>query len=439
MDLDRIERALREGPADEPRYVPRTFGRRSPERLPWAFAAVAAVAATALVAALLIGIGLILRSPNVGPSPVPGPTHEATPEPTAHAAVWTVTGAMMEARAGHTATLLRDGTVLVAGGEPLGPTDGRFQAALNRLASAERYDPSLGSWTVTGGMIEGRSYHTATLLPDGRVLVTGGLGTDDGHATAELDSAELYDPRSGSWIATGKMIEAHSYHTATLLPDGRVLVAGGVGSSQNYASAELYDPRSGSWTATGKMIEGRSDHTATLLRDGSVLVVGGNTLASAEVYTPSSGAWTATGKMIESRSYHTATLLPDGTVLVAGGYPNGPEPLDTLSSAELYDPNSESWTAAPEMVQARDRHTAVLLPDGTVLVVGGEMRFLSFAAPPTAELYDPRSGSWTATNMTIDDLGSEHTATLLGDGTVLVTGGELGAAACELYSPGTGS
>ena len=261
--------------------------------------------------------------------------------------------------------LLADGRVLVAGGSD--------ESEIG-LSSAELYDPRTGSWTATGTMIEGRALHTATLLPDGTVLVAGGQSSD-GMAVPRLSSAELYDPRTGSWTATGTMIEGRALHTATLLPDGTVLVAGGLPSdgSAMAASAEVYDPRTGSWTATGGMIEGRATHTATLLDDGSVLVTGGGsglfeagTLSSAELYDPRTGSWTATSDMINGRAGHTATLLHDGNVLVAGSFNFG-----VLGSAELYDPRTGSWTATGTMIEGRGSHSATLLPDGRVLVAGG--------------------------------------------------------------------
>jgi hypothetical protein len=396
-----------------------------------------ALAATAVVVALLIGISLLVGRPNVGPSPVPNKTHEATPQPTEQtAAAWTATGGMIEPRVlGYTATLLPDGKVLVAGG--------RSERTAGELASAELFDPGSGTWTATGAMIEARyDGYTATLLRDGKVLVAGGWA---GHALA---SAELYDPSSGTWSATGSMGAVRFYHSATLLKDGRVLVAGGVGSGGGLASAELYDPRTGSWTATGTMI-GADDQIALLLLDGKVLVLGA---ASAEVYDPSSGTWTATGKISENRGGYTATLLPDGKVLVAGGdsatlvvQPDvggpGPDAL-TLASAELYDPRTGSWTVTGSMTEARRGHTATPLPNGAVLVAGGYRNSAEGTMTlASAELYDPSSGTWTATaGMLAARIG--HTATLLADGRVLVAGGADPAPAeapAELYDPGGGT
>ena len=173
------------------------------------------------------------------------------------------------------------------------------------------------------------------MLPNGKVLVAGGV-----NGGVSLASAELYDPASGTWTATGSLGAARYLHTATLLPNGKVLVAGGVNDTNGtLASAELYDPASGNWSTTGGLATARDNHTATLLPNGKVLVAGGinsgnSVFAGAELYDPASGTWTATGSLNTARRLHTATLLPSGKVLVAGGQSAGGLPL---ASAELYD------------------------------------------------------------------------------------------------------
>jgi uncharacterized repeat protein (TIGR01451 family) len=186
------------------------------------------------------------------------------------------------------------------------------------LASAEIYDPALGTWSPTASMSIVRGQHTATLLSDGRVLVSGGP-EEGGISPPPPSSAEIYDPVLGTWSLTGPMSADHRLHTATLLPDGRVLVSGGFTFVRVVsASAEIFDPALGTWSLTGSMSAERAQHTATLLPDGRVLVSGGR-LASAEIYDPALGTWSLTASMNTSRSRHTATLLPDGRVLVSGG------------------------------------------------------------------------------------------------------------------------
>src|SRR5271169_1868045 len=271
----------------------------------------------------------------------------------------------MAARSGHTATLLLDGRVLVAGGT----TDAT-------PPSAELFIPESSSFAATrGGMVYARSGHCASLLPDGRVLIVGG-----GDANANLfRTAELFDPVTESFSTTGNLNQARTGASATLLPKGKVLIAGGQDSGGTLlSSSELYDPISGTFTLTGNMQIPRAQHTATLLSNGKVLLVGSiRETGSAELFDPASGLFSTTGSLIQSRARHTATLLPNGNVLVLGGTqtmpPGGggaaPAPV-SVDSAEVYDPAKGGFQSAGKLLTARDSHTATLLANGTVLVAG---------------------------------------------------------------------
>jgi WD40 repeat protein len=334
---------------------------------------------------------------------------------------------MTDARDDATATLLTDGRVLIAG-----PA---FSSAFPRatLASAELYDPKTGIFSPTDPTAEVPGGHTATLLSDGRVLIAGGDGDLTANSGGPLASAELWDPKTGKFAPTGSMITSRDGHTATLLSDGRVLIAGGFGlvSSGTYgvlASAELYDPKTGTFTVTGSMTTARQYHTATRLSDGRVLITGGfdvsgASLASAELYDPRTGTFTVTGSMTHARLFDTATLLSDSRVLMAGGW-TGTEANSglqtTIASAELYDPKTGTFSPTGSMTTDRSGHTATALPDGRVLVAGGEDD--SGASLASAELFDPRTGTFdTAGSMSTSRDG--HTATLLSDGRVLIAGG----------------
>lgn len=285
-------------------------------------------------------------------------------------------------------------------------------------------------WTATGNLSSARLLHTATLLPSGQVLVAGGFDRP----------TELYNPASGTWTMTGNMRTTHRYHTATLLRSGQVLVAGGDGASAS-ASAEVYDPASGTWRAASNLLQFRRRHAAALLADGRVLVMGGvdaagNTLASAEVYDPASGTWQATGPMVSARRDFTATALPGGQVLVAGG---SSASGTTLASAEVYDPATGSWWPVGSLRTPRRYHTATVLPSGRVLVVGGGLDKVLAAS---AEVYDPVSGTWASTGR-MSTPRRYHTATLLPSGQVLVAGGYDGSTGIltpsEVYDPGSGT
>jgi len=363
---------------------------------------------------------------------------------------WRQTGAMSVPRTAHTATVLGGqacaftsppkycGRTLVAGGE----------SPRGLLGSAEFYDAPLGIWTPTGTMKSLRSGHTATQLSGpacgqarapgycGQVLVAGGRGGDA--------TAELYDPSTEMWSNTGAMGSARTLHTASLLADGRVLVTGGFGGPGLLSDAELYLPDQGRWVPAAPMTSSRANHAATVLSDGTVLVSGGSALASAEVFDPSAlnglGMWTPTGPMGTARSQHTATVLPSDRVLVAGGVDGS---ASALASAEVFQPGTvavagaphgpASWSPTGALALPRQAHSATVLPDGGVLAVGGAARGTVLTA---SERYDAAAGQWRgAASMYV--ARTHHAATVLGDGHVLVTGGEDGyggaLASSELY------
>lgn len=304
------------------------------------------------------------------------------------AATWTGTGALGTARHSHSTTVLADGTVLVAGGIGTGRTP-----AGGRLASAERYDPATGEWTATaGGMATARSLHAATLLPDGRVLVTGGEGDRAPRAPGRsLFSAELFDPATGEWSPAAPMADSRLGHPQVALQDGRVLAAGGrrsTGSGRGVGQGfcELYDPAADAWTRTGSLAAARAGHQATLLADGTVLVTGGDgpgirfergfvpfSQWRTERYDPATGAWAPGENMPDGRTCHRAVALPSGRVLVLGGADSAT--LTTgYATAALYDPLTRSWAATGGMAAHRYLCTATPLPDGSVLAAGGTVR-----------------------------------------------------------------
>lgn len=343
-------------------------------------------------------------------------------------------------------------------------------------------------WRDAGVLADGRSNHTSTLLPNGRVLVAGGRTS----IFATTSSAEVYDPafvaRVGDlsakplsartiqlrltspnpWSATAGMAAPRSGHSATRISDGRVLVAGGFGSNgKALASVELYDPATGRWFPAAGMGLARGSHTATPLGSGRVLVSGGigsdgAPTASAEIFDPVAGTWTPTPPMSTARFDHTATLLGGGTVLAVGGYNQLP-PAPPMRSEESYDPATGAWsaTACPDQQPPADQpsaclhiprasHTATLLPGGRLLVAGG----IDDGNLPrrSAELYDPSGQSWTVTPPMAAP-HADHTAEALPDGRVLVVGGRGGpddpatprredffaTAFAQLYDPAAGT
>jgi hypothetical protein len=297
---------------------------------------------------------------------------------------WTWAGNMAGAlRERHTATTLADGSVFIAGGFGTGT-----------LNTSERYDPATGTFTFTGWMTGPRSDHTATLLSDGRVLVVGGFS--GGQDLTPVATAEVWNPTTGSWAPVAPMPGPRALHTATRLPNGKVLVAGGVAADGTLALATtaLYDPVANTWTTASPMAGARARHRATALNDGSVVVTGGGSiatytegvaaLASVERYNPVTGLWTPLGALPAARELHTATRLANGRVLVAGGIgPNG-----ALASAAELNPATGVFTPVAPMSVPRYLHTATLLPNGQVVVVGGVSGARPDGIESSSELYN---------------------------------------------------
>jgi hypothetical protein len=300
--------------------------------------------------------------------------------------------------------------------------------ATQRQAIGSVSTPQESGWKRTGNLAASRLLHTSTPLQNGRVLVLGGYNS----------TAELYDPATGTWSRTGDAPANFRGATATLLSSGKVLVTG---SNDQAITAALYDPASGTWSTAAAMSTPRYYHTATLLADGRVLVTGGTsgeyggtTLSSAELYDPATGTWTAVGALPEARHRHTATRLSNGKVLIAGGQGAS----GRLSSTVLFDPATGAMTAVGAMGTARASHTATLLNNGQVLVTGGAVD----GEPATrAELFDPDTGRWSSTSA-MSKPRRQHSATALANGKVLVTGGYDSStgiqSAAELYDPGRG-
>jgi len=347
---------------------------------------------------------------------------------------WTGTASVHTPRDGHTATLLPSGNVVIAGGE------NNNQA----VSSSEVYSPTFDSWTVSGNLNVARSNASAVLLSNGEILIAGGCVSSCLSGTTR--SAELYNSVGGKWASTGAMITARTYFSMVRLASGQILVAGGcTGLNANGCGgvtnkAEIYNPTTGKWSATSPMIAARGNLTATLLPNGKVLAAGGingagNPLGSAELYNPATGKWTATGNMITARDEHTAALLATGKVLVAGG-----ENLSgvTAIKTELYDPSTGKWTATGSLNTSRLEHTSTMLMNGNILIAGGNnVTANATTVLSSAEVYNPATGKWTTTgSMSVARVG--HSSTLLTSGKVLTaSGGDVNNdwTSAELYQP----
>jgi PKD repeat protein len=334
---------------------------------------------------------------------------------------WTNTANLPLERAGHASVTLRSGKVLVSGG--------CWGWKNEFTADCVLFDPATSTWTATGAMGTPRSEHGLVLLQDGRVLAIGGF-YQASDVEYYLATCEIYDPASGTWSATGSLAVGRTGFSSTLLQSGKVLVAGGLnknpsGADQYLAGAELFDPSAGTWTAVPDLAQSRTAHTGTLLPNGKVLVVGGASgftpLTAAELYDPAANTWSSGGTTSMPHTGHTATLLGNNKVLIAGSISG----FNVGNGAELYDPATNTWAVTGSLNVARALHTATLLLNGKVLAAGGGNGFAGDTLKnpiADAELYDPATGTWTATDP-MPFTRSTFTANLLTDGRVVVAGG----------------
>lgn len=334
---------------------------------------------------------------------------------------WEARGDLSGIRGTTSAVVLDDGTVLVAGGG----------VSAIALENVERYDPDAGQWRSAAALEQPRRGHEAVLLPDGQVLVAGGFA--DG---SPLEGVERYDPDADAWTTVAPMGTARLGHSLTLLDDGRVLAAGGAapgagGQVRPTDTAEIYDPAADAWEPVSSLGLARFEHTATLLPDGRVLLAGGMTdvdgtlepVGSAELFDPAAGGFVSTNDLEDPRVNHRAVRLSDGAVLVIGGT-GGPRGDTSLASVERFDPRRAEWSDAPPLSRARSAPSATALADGRVLVAGGELvQAGSRRSLTSAEVFAPGEDAW----LPAGDMAcprSEHAAVLLGDGRVLALAGD---------------
>jgi hypothetical protein len=381
---------------------------------------------------LFLTLTLLLTTLPISPSratPATAPTKLAVASSSPDS--WSSAGNMSVERTEHTATLLKNGKVLITGGATFGTvTD-----------SSEIYDPISNSWSPAASMSLPRSRHTATRLNNGKVLVAGGL-TGAGFPT----TAELYDPLTNTWAPAGNTSTGRIYASATLLTSGKVLVTGGYSETALLKSAELYDPNTNSWSPAAPRNALYGIAPATLLGNGKILVEGGvdgngAITTTSELYDPAIDSWSIVASMQDPLKTNAAILLSNGQVLALGDMPNPGQ----QAPHELYDPLTNQWLPVPTATFTRQWPSLTPLGNGMILVAGGYNWNSPFQAPTqrSAELYNPATNSWTPAPDMNEQRGG-HTATLLGNGKVLVVGGvpfqttsfQVGAAkSAELYTP----
>ena len=377
---------------------------------------------------------------TVVPAKTPLPTPTSTPDPSMEAEEelgialepgWELMGELEFGRWGHTATLLQNDTILIVGGMK--------RLAYRRTSIAQGEILPLGSteWAKTSRFNWERTYHTASLLPDGTVLVAGGTGRvvlKEGESESlwrgnkDLNSAEIYDPKTDEWENAPDMTYKKQLAQAITLEDGRVMIIGGRSGVSTLSSNEIYDPEDNSWSEAEPMMQSRMSHSAVKLIDNTILVTGGmesvtmgDTLSSAEIYDPLQNSWSKVAKLTRARLGHRSTLLPDGRVLVTGGTSVveadllGPE-----TTAEIYDPILNEWTLISTELLARKDHSAVLTPGGKVILIGGGDPAGAGVLP--IESYDIENNEWSVIS-NLPEGRNLLTATTLRDGSIVVVGG----------------
>jgi hypothetical protein len=352
-------------------------------------------------------------------------------------------GDMNIGRYNHTATLLKDGSVLVVGGTG----DGK-----NSLSSAEIFDFEEKTWTSVSDMTDPRMRHTATLLDSGQVLVAGGFSGNglgypslfkhyNGTGNFSYSACEIFDPGENAFAPAQPMSTGRFWHRAVKLKDGRVLVIGGLNVTQGaLSSCEIYNPGNGQWSRGASLNVARTRFTATLLDNGTVLITGGHNgyekdpYSSCELYLPEEDKWIEISSMNKARGYHSGILMEDGRVMVSGGF-SGPGQPDRKDS-EIFDPTSGTWTAAGDMSQPRHNHESVLIPTGEVVIFSGS-NCQTGGAHSGIEYYDSKEGVWKDTNIVM--LGVKWAmATSLENGHALITGGLTcleASSASFIYTP----
>ena len=302
-------------------------------------------------------------------------------------------------------------------------------------------DRSNGSVVSLGRMRLQRAAHSATVLRDGRVLIAGGMEQAEGEEI-NTASAELFDPSTKTFAPAAAMNQRRAGHTATLLPSGDVLIAGGFDEGVALQSVEIFRSSTATFERVGDMLEQRDRHSSTLLNDGTVLIVGGNknvgnnSILTAELFDPAKGIFVSAGSMWSPRSAHTATLLHNGTVLIAGGSAKRFD--EVLNTAEIYDPDEKTFKRIADMNSTRHKHAATLLPDGNVLLTGGSDDARAMGGREnTAEIYDPSLKTFRLTGAMVKSRFKLTTAVVgLGNGHVVVAGD---GAYVEVYNSQTKS